>query len=91
MQKKNWPEIGHITLWWCGPRTRVVASRQSCLDPLQFGPRINITYFGIRRADDRVVADSPVMPRDLQTAERQSTLSLISTHQQNSPRFALGA
>jgi hypothetical protein len=55
-------------LGWCGPRTHVVASGQSCLDPLQFGPRINITYFGIRRADNRVVADSPVMPRDLQTA-----------------------
>ena len=36
-------------------------------------------YSIFRRADNRVVADSPAIPRDLQTAERQSTSSLVNS------------
>ena len=52
-----------------GGVVRVVASGQSCLDPLL---RSANKYSILRRADNRVVADSPAILRDLQTAERQS-------------------
>jgi hypothetical protein len=72
---------------WCGPRTRVVASGQSCLDPLQFGPRINIPYFGEQTTE---LSQILLPSREISKQRNVNLLRHLST-QQNSPRSALGA